>query len=70
MAAEYRHMTAAQAAQLATAAGARRLVLAHFSARYPDNAVFGQEASQHHHDVAVAEDLAVIDVPPRQPTNQ
>ncbi len=65
LAAEYRHMTAAQTAQLATGAGARRLVLTHFSARYPDNEVFGAEASRYHDDVAVAEDLAVIDVPTR-----
>ena len=35
LAAEYRHMTAGQAGRLAAAAGARRLVLTHFSARYP-----------------------------------
>lgn len=61
----YRHMTAGQAGQLAANAGARRLVLTHFSARYPDTATFVAEASAFHDDVVAAEDLAVIDVPPR-----
>ncbi len=61
----YRHMTARQAGELASAAGARRLVLTHFSARYPDNSVFEQEASEVHHDVVAASDLAVIPVPKR-----
>ena len=65
LATQYRHMTAGQAGALAASAGARRLVLTHFSARYADNQAFGDEAAVHHSDVAVAEDLAVIDVPPR-----
>ncbi len=65
LARDYRHMTAAQAGRLAAEAGARRLVLSHFSARYPDTEAFGTEARFHHEDVRVAEDLAVIDVPPR-----
>jgi ribonuclease Z len=65
LAAEYRHMTARQAAELAAEAGARRLVLTHFSARYPDNAVFEAEATGVHDDVVAATDLAVIPVPPR-----
>ncbi|MGI9595316.1 MAG: ribonuclease Z [Acidimicrobiales bacterium] len=65
LAVAYRHMTAVQAAELASRAGARRLVLSHFSARYTDNRLFEQEASQLHDDVVAASDLAVIDVPPR-----
>lgn len=65
LAEKYRHMTARQAAELATQAGARRLVLTHFSARYPDNEVFYEEASEFHDDVVVAEDLATIAVPAR-----
>jgi ribonuclease Z len=38
------HMTAAQAATLAKEAGAKELVLTHFSARYPDVHVFEDEA--------------------------
>lgn len=65
LARRYKHMTARQAAELATSAGARRLVLTHFSARYPDNQVFADEASAFHGDVVAAEDLAVIPVPQR-----
>ncbi|MEM7326129.1 MAG: ribonuclease Z [Actinomycetota bacterium] len=65
LAARYRHMTAGQAGRLAASAGARRLVLTHFSARYPDNDGFRQEAAAHHPDVVAAEDLLVVDVPPR-----
>lgn len=65
LAAEYRHMTAAQAGRLASAAGARRLVLTHFSARYPNNEAFRSEAEQHHGDVVAAEDLLTVDVPTR-----
>jgi len=66
LAERYRHMTARQAAELATEAGARRLVLTHFSARYPNNEVFAEEASQFHDDVVVADELATIAVPPGQ----
>jgi len=65
LAARYRHLTAAQAAAMAGQAGARRLVLGHFSARYPDNELFRAEAAAIHDDVVVAEDLAVIEVPSR-----
>lgn len=66
LAADYRHLTATQAAQIAADAGVRRLVLSHFSARYPTPGVFAAEASAIHPDVVEAEDLAVIPVPPRQ----
>ncbi len=66
LAARYKHLTARQAATIARDAGARRLVLAHFSARYPDSRVFGDEAGAVHDDVVVAEDLATIDVPSRR----
>ena len=65
LAAEYRHMTARQAGELASSSGARRLVLTHFSARHPDNEAFEREASEEHDDVVAATDLAVIGVPAR-----
>jgi len=65
LAEKYMHMTARQSAELATEAGARRLVLTHFSARYPDSDVFGDEAAQFHNDVWVADELATIPFPDR-----
>lgn len=62
----YGHMTAWDAATLAAEAGARRLVLTHFSQRHPDNRVFLDEASERFDDVVVAEDGKVVPVPPRR----
>ncbi|NNF53492.1 MAG: ribonuclease Z [Acidimicrobiales bacterium] len=59
----YAHMTAADAGRLAAAAGAKRLVLTHFSARYSNMAAFAEEASEFHGDVVVAEDLDRIPFP-------
>jgi ribonuclease Z len=60
------HMTAAQAARLARAAGARRLALTHFSQRYPSTEPFRAEASALHPDVIVADDLVQVAVPGRR----
>lgn len=60
------HMTAAQAAQLAKAAGARKLVLTHFSQRYPDRSVFLDEATPIHADTVAVQDGDVIPVPSRR----
>jgi ribonuclease Z len=66
MAEEYGHLTARQAGRLAHEAGARRLVLTHFSRRYADDQVFVDEArSEFDGDVVLAEDLMVVPVPPR-----
>jgi ribonuclease Z len=65
LAAAYGHMTAAQAARVAAEAGARQLVLTHFSQRYPDDAEFGAEAGEIFPDVVVARDLDRVPVPPR-----
>jgi ribonuclease Z len=62
----YGHMTAADAATLAREAGARRLVLTHFSQRYGDPRAFVDEARPIFDDVVAAEDGAVIAVPPRR----
>ncbi|WP_035849317.1 ribonuclease Z [Kitasatospora azatica] len=68
LAAEHGHLTAAQAARAAAAAGVRTLVLTHFSQRYPDLSGHLAEArAQFDGELVVAEDLARIPVPPRRP---
>ena len=63
---DYGHLTAAQAARIAAEAGARRLVLTHFSQRYGDDAQpFVDEARAIFDDVVAAADLDRIDVPAR-----
>jgi ribonuclease Z len=59
------HLTAGEAGQLAAAAGARRLVLTHFSQRYGDTAPFVAQAGRYHPDVIAASDLLRVPVPPR-----
>jgi ribonuclease Z len=67
LAERYLHMTAGQAGPLAATAGARRLVLTHFSRRYGDPAEFAVEAGeQFDGEIVVAADLDRIDVPPRR----
>jgi ribonuclease Z len=66
LAERYGHLTAQQAGRLAAEAGARRLVLTHFSARYTDTAAFADEAAaEFTGDVVVAQDLMRIPVPSR-----
>jgi ribonuclease Z len=65
LAAQYGHLTARQAGRLAAQAGARRLVLSHFSNRYPDARVLADEAAEEFDDVVLAEDLARVAVPSR-----
>jgi ribonuclease Z len=62
---DYRHLTAKQAAEIARDAGARRLVLTHFSQRYPDEAAFLAEAQAIFPDVVAARDLLTVAVPGR-----
>jgi ribonuclease Z len=67
LAAAHGHLTAAQAAQVATACGVRRLVLTHFSQRYGDPSAFHAEASRYFGgDIVVAADLARVPVPRRR----
>lgn len=55
-AAETRHSTAGEAGRLAGEAGAGRLILTHFSARYTDVGALRDEAARFHGDVTAAED--------------
>lgn len=56
-----RHSTAAQAAKVATAAGARHLLLGHYSGRYDDLSLFETEASSIFKNVtAAAEGMRII----------
>ncbi|WFE64002.1 ribonuclease Z [Micromonospora sp. WMMD714] len=67
LAAEVGHLTAGQAARVATESGVRTLVLTHFSQRYADPRRFHDEAREHFTgELVVAEDLAVVPVPPRR----
>jgi len=60
------HMTAAGAARLAQEGGVRRLVLTHFSQRYLSSEPFLAEASVHHQDVVIADDLVRVPAPARR----
>jgi ribonuclease Z len=59
------HLTAAQAARIAKEAGARKLVLTHFSQRYTDVHPFVAEAREIFENVVAANDGDTIPVPPR-----
>lgn len=65
LATRYGHLTARQAGRLAAQAGARRLVLSHFSRRYPDVQAFAEEAGEEFDDVILAADLDRIALPHR-----
>ena len=66
LARRYRHLTAADAGRVARDAGARRLVITHFSQRYPDVRVLLDEARAVFDDVVAAEDLLRVPVPSRR----
>jgi ribonuclease Z len=67
LATRYGHLTARQAAKVAAECGVRRLVLTHFSQRYPDTTRHRHEAAEAFDgDLVMAEDLARIPVPQRQ----
>ena len=59
---EFGHSTARQAAEIAREAGARALLITHFSTRYPDPKVLLEEAREVFPETMLADDLSVIDV--------
>jgi ribonuclease Z len=64
---DYGHLTAGQAGLIARAAGARRLVLTHFSQRYQDATLLLRDAAAAYDgDIVLAADLDRIPVPPRE----
>lgn len=63
LAKEHYHLTAKQAAEVARDAGAKGLVLTHFSARYQDLEAFQKEAEVIFPHTVVAEDLKQIPFP-------
>lgn len=63
---DHAHMTAVQAAEIGKEAGARRVVLTHFSQRYPSSEPFVAEASAIHPDVIAVEDGQRVPVPKRR----
>ena len=66
LAERYGHLTARQAGEVSAEAGARRLVLTHFSQRYGDDGEpSAGEAREAHGDVVVAEDGMRVAVPRR-----
>ena len=56
------HSTATQAAQVAKAAGAKRLILGHFSSRYATEELFKVEASAIFNNVSLANEGMVFTV--------
>ncbi len=62
---DHGHLTAAEAAKIAARAGARKLVLTHFSQRYTSVEPFVTEARQYFENVVAANDGDTIGVPAR-----
>jgi len=59
---QYKHLTAQEAAQIAGRAGAEKLVLTHFSARYKDTKGIKEEAKNIFDNVVCAEDFMKIKI--------
>jgi ribonuclease Z len=65
LAESYGHLTSTQAAAIARDAGARQLVITHFSQRYEDTSRLLAEAAAVFPNVIAAHDLLRVPVPPR-----
>lgn len=63
---ESSHCTATEAAILAKASNAKKLLLTHFSARYDETCQLNNEAIAIFGNVEAAEDLKVVDIPYRE----
>ncbi len=63
LAEKYLHMTAKGAAEVAKEAGAKLLILTHFSARYRDAKVFAEEAATVFPNTIAAEDFKRVEFP-------
>jgi len=63
LARNHHHLTAKEAATIAKNAGAKRLILTHFSARYQDLSEFEKEARPIFPNTAAADDLKVFPFP-------
>ena len=59
---EFGHSTAAQAASIAAESGARRLLITHFSTRFPNAAPLLEEAAAVFTETTVANDLVELEV--------
>ncbi|MFP5347007.1 MAG: ribonuclease Z [Actinomycetes bacterium] len=66
LATAYAHLTSRQAAEIAASAGARRLVLTHFSQRYENLEPLLAQARAVFTDVVLAQDLMRVPVPRRR----
>ena len=60
LAKKHHHLTAKQAAEIAKSAGAEKLILTHYSARYNDSEDFAKEARSIFPNTHAAEDLKVF----------
>src|SRR3989338_2833536 len=59
---EYGHMTAKQAAEMASRSNAKQLILTHFSARYKNTSELEYEARTYFNNVLAAEDFMKINI--------
>jgi len=59
---EYKHLTAKEAAQIASSSGVKKLILTHFSARYKDTHEIEEDAKDVFNDITCAKDFMKIKI--------